>query len=184
MKKIRRCIAMMLVFIMTGLLWMSDSVHAQSEIQVVSDNASEEMNQVNFDGGTGTKEDPYLISTVDQLKLVHNNLTSSFKLCCDLDLSEEENWVPLGGSYIPIEINSEDEFIRAQEKYGDLYYFVAESGGYPTASEYLDETHSYFYFTEFKGSFDGNNYTISNVKMVGYNALYFGFFGLVNGSQS
>jgi len=47
-------------------------------------------------GGSGTAEDPYQISTADQLDEVRNNLTASYVLTDDIDISGYENWVPIG----------------------------------------------------------------------------------------
>ncbi|QJD81944.1 GLUG motif-containing protein [Cohnella herbarum] len=52
-----------------------------------------------FDGGTGTLSDPYLVSTPAQLDAIRNNLSKSFKLTADIDLSEYGSgagWVPIG----------------------------------------------------------------------------------------
>lgn len=51
----------------------------------------------NFAGGDGSKENPYQIATAEQLDAVRYNLTSNFVLINDIDLSEYENWVPIGG---------------------------------------------------------------------------------------
>lgn len=42
-----------------------------------------------FSGGSGTIGDPYLIATVDDLKLINSYLTSYFKQVDDIDLSDE-----------------------------------------------------------------------------------------------
>ena len=52
-----------------------------------------------FAGGSGTEEDPYLISTVAHLDNVRNYLDKHFKLTANLDLSVyggEEGWEPIG----------------------------------------------------------------------------------------
>lgn len=51
----------------------------------------------NFAGGDGSKENPYQIATAKQLDAVRYNLKSNFVLVNDIDLSEYENWVPIGG---------------------------------------------------------------------------------------
>ena len=40
-----------------------------------------------FDGGTGTVDDPYLISTPEQLNMVRGNLSGYYKLVNDIDLT-------------------------------------------------------------------------------------------------
>lgn len=47
--------------------------------------------------GKGTINDPYQISTAQQLNAVRYNLKSNFVLVNDIDLSEYKNWVPIGG---------------------------------------------------------------------------------------
>lgn len=49
-----------------------------------------------FNGGLGTKENPYLIATTAQLDSVHNHLTNHYKLLNDIDLSAYSNWTPIG----------------------------------------------------------------------------------------
>lgn len=52
---------------------------------------------VKFAGGKGTINDPYQIANAQQLNAVRYNLKSNFVLVNDIDLSEYENWVPIGG---------------------------------------------------------------------------------------
>lgn len=47
--------------------------------------------------GQGTINDPYQISNEQQLYAIRYNLKSNFVLVNDIDLSEYENWVPIGG---------------------------------------------------------------------------------------
>lgn len=54
-----------------------------------------------FDSGMGTLEDPYTISTAEQMDLVRDFLNSHFKLIADIDLTELSSldalgWVPIG----------------------------------------------------------------------------------------
>ncbi len=51
-----------------------------------------------FAGGSGTKEDPYLIETPEQLDAIRKNSTKYFKLIKDIDLSDWGNWIPIGGT--------------------------------------------------------------------------------------
>ena len=46
--------------------------------------------------GSGTPENPYQISTPDQLDAVRNDLTANYVLTADIDLSGTENWTPIG----------------------------------------------------------------------------------------
>lgn len=50
-----------------------------------------------FAGGSGTREDPYLISTPDQLNAVRQGLDKHYKLAGDIDLSGWGDWMPIGG---------------------------------------------------------------------------------------
>jgi len=45
--------------------------------------------------GSGTEQDPYQISTPEQLDAVRNNLSAHYKLMNDIDLSDA-GWVPIG----------------------------------------------------------------------------------------
>ena len=49
-----------------------------------------------FAGGTGTAEDPWQISTAEQLYRIHDDLTAHYILISDIDLSTYENWTPIG----------------------------------------------------------------------------------------
>ena len=52
-----------------------------------------------FSGGSGTPTDPYLITTPAQLNAVRNDLTASYRLVNDIDLSGYNTgagWVPIG----------------------------------------------------------------------------------------
>ena len=51
-----------------------------------------------FDGGTGTLADPYLISTLTQLKKIQEDTTNHFKLEKDIDLGNEI-WTPISDMY-------------------------------------------------------------------------------------
>lgn len=56
----------------------------------------------NFAGGNGSINNPYQIATARQLDAVRNHLDSNFVLVDDIDLSEYENWEPIGG-YMDVE---------------------------------------------------------------------------------
>ncbi len=72
-----------------------------------------------FAGGSGTEDDPYLISEAVHLVSVRNNLSSHFLQTADIDLTNYNTWVPLG------EVNS----------------------------------------GSFTGTYDGNNFKISNLSL-------------------
>src|SRR5689334_14072548 len=50
-------------------------------------------NSDGYGGGDGTKENPYLICTVDQFKAIRGNMETKrfFKLTSDIDFSSEQN---------------------------------------------------------------------------------------------
>lgn len=56
----------------------------------LSANASEDL------AGSGTPEDPYQIATAEDLDQIRSDLTASYILTDDIDLSDYENWVPIG----------------------------------------------------------------------------------------
>ena len=107
-----------------------------------------------FSGGSGTVEDPYLISTEDQLRAVAaktkinfgKNETSktivvdeSYRLICDIQLKDGE-WEPIGN--------------------------------YQSASNYA----------VYKGTFDGAGHTVSGVSMTRKGTAGNGFFGAIEGA--
>lgn len=51
-----------------------------------------------FAGGSGTRADPYLVATADQLNAIRKGLDKHYKLTADIDLSTWGNWVPIGGT--------------------------------------------------------------------------------------
>ena len=51
---------------------------------------------INFAGGTGTIDDPYLISSAEQLDNIRNYMDKHFKQINDIDLSTYDNWEPIG----------------------------------------------------------------------------------------
>lgn len=46
--------------------------------------------------GSGTESDPYQVATAEDLDNVRNDLTAYYIQVADIDLSEYENWVPIG----------------------------------------------------------------------------------------
>jgi hypothetical protein len=91
-----------------------------------------------FSGGSGEPDDPYLISTADELNSIGHNprlMTSHFKLVNDIDLAGVD-------------------------------FFIIASQYYP-----------------FRGTFDGNDQTISNFSYTSVEATGVGLFGYVAGGQ-
>ncbi len=96
-----------------------------------------------YEGGDGSKENPYQIADKDQLEYFAQNINSGidtdrhYKLVNDIDL-DGDTWTPVG-------------------------FFSNDT----------------LYDCAFKGSFDGNGYTISNFTINQAETRYVGFFGLV-----
>lgn len=58
--------------------------------------------------GSGTKDDPYLITTANELNQTRNNLEACYKLMRDIDLTEwlsennpSQGWMPIGAKDEP-----------------------------------------------------------------------------------
>jgi len=86
-----------------------------------------------FAGGSGTKEDPYLIETAEQLNAIRKDSAKYFKLIRDIDLSNWGNWIPIGGT-------------PAYGGNGDNAYNKAQFGA-----------------DSFRGQLDGNGHVISGM---------------------
>lgn len=93
-----------------------------------------------FEGGTGTLKDPYLIKTAEQLNSVRFGLNYHYKLIADIDLSKWGNWIPLGGT--PAYGGA---FIRKHPEKADAGCGV------------------------FTGSFNGNDHVISGMTIIDHN---------------
>lgn len=121
-----------------------------------------------FDGGSGTESDPYLISTADQLRAINDYLDCSFKLCADIDMANEGNWVPIGITYTPVSISTAEEFNAFySENYGYIYY-LAETGQYVRSNSTFNQKITTYYYcnsSTFRGFFDGCGHTISHLTM-------------------
>lgn len=95
-----------------------------------------------FAGGTGTKGDPYLVSTAKQLNNVRNYMDKNFKQINDIDLSDYENWEPIGNYNLEIKLGN-----------------------------------------GFMGTYDGNGYTIKNLKINKPEKESLGLFGYIGSSK-
>ena len=51
-----------------------------------------------FAGGDGSLENPYQISTAEQLNAVRNDLDACYILVKDIDLSKYNEWIPIGNN--------------------------------------------------------------------------------------
>ena len=93
-----------------------------------------------FEGGSGTLKDPYLIKTAEQLNSVRFGLSKHYKLIADIDLSKWGNWIPIGGT--PAYAGA---FIRKHPEKADAGCGV------------------------FTGSFNGNDHVISGMTIIDHN---------------
>ncbi len=60
---------------------------------------------INYAGGGGTVDNPYLISNIHHLINIQKNMDAHFKLTNDIDLSSMDNWEPIGGYYMESAFN-------------------------------------------------------------------------------
>lgn len=122
------------------------------------------------DGGSGTPQDPYLISTCSELQAIKNNLSSSYKLTADIDCSESSTWNSdsnqwvdgiVGGTLIP-------------DSYASTTHtnIIVENNGY-SGFEPIGIS------SPFTGSFDGDGHTISNLWIFRETTSGVGIFGNV-----
>jgi len=68
------------------------------ELEVPEAIKVENLNTILFDSGKGTKENPFVITTVEQLKLINYGLNGHYKLGNNIDLKDISNWLPIGDS--------------------------------------------------------------------------------------
>jgi hypothetical protein len=79
------------IFFVFGLssVWGVPDSHGNRAIQLPEILLEEAA--IDFDGGSGTQGDPYLISTIDQLQSINNN-SAYYKLTTDIDASATAGW--------------------------------------------------------------------------------------------
>lgn len=134
--------------------------------------------------GNGTKENPHLIYTAEQLNQlrqeVNNGLNTSglyFELMNDIDLKDFDadlnkkngNWIPIGYSEVP------DSLFKETEK--GLIEGTKENIQYVTELKQKEEN-----YKAFSGTFNGNGHTIKNINIVSGEKGSVGFFGNVSGA--
>lgn len=109
-----------------------------------------------FDSGSGTKEDPYVISSGGQLAYLANlvNDGNSYYAACHYKLGAD------------IILNNTDDFASWGKK-------APENEWTPIGYSADDDSHSYF-----TGTFDGDDYTISGI-YISEESDYAGLFGVV-----
>ena len=120
---------------------------------------TKQLSGVQFLSGNGTVNNPYIVTTPEQLDAVRDNLTAHFRLGNDIDLTAylasggagnskwgTEGWEPIG-----------------------YFYFSLEEGWDPIRR------------TAFSGSFDGNGFKITGL-WINRTTEYVGFFGVSIGT--
>ena len=104
--------------------------------------------------GIGSDEDPFLISTKEQLFRINDVISASYKLVCDIDAEcdEDHQWVPIG-TYQGIE---NDPYKRWSP-----YYEVSECRGFTGVLDGDGHTVKGLYI-DVSDKVDGNDYTYYN----------------------
>ncbi|MEE0762082.1 MAG: bacterial Ig-like domain-containing protein [Acutalibacteraceae bacterium] len=70
--------------------------------EIIVETVEAEPKQSEFAGGDGTRDNPYLISTYDQLNNMRNYLSANFKLVNDIEIPDgSSNWTPVGSLSAP-----------------------------------------------------------------------------------
>ena len=127
-----------------------------------------------FDGGTGTSQDPYQISTCQELQNMNNDPSASYELTADVDCSESAGWNAnpdewvdgtVGGTLIPDSYASTTHTTIIVANNG---YYGFEPVGSSTAP--------------FFGTFNGNEHTISNLWIFRKSDSNIGLFGDATGA--
>lgn len=65
--------------------------------ETVTDPSDPPSEEIEFAGGTGTEEDPYLVVNAEQLNAVRYNFDAYYKQMSDISLAGYSNWVPING---------------------------------------------------------------------------------------
>lgn len=135
-------------------------------------------NYEDFDGGSGAKNDPFLISDAEQLaKIDEVSMTANYKLKNNISLFDYQNWEPIGGFYKEKAFNG-----VLDGGYYSIYYLKRIAD--------IEETNNYIYFGLFgyvgaEGEVRNLNFYSVNIKMTGphvNNANTRLFIGVLAGS--
>lgn len=136
-------------------------------------------------GGDGTKENPHLIYTAEQLnqlrKEVNNGLNTQglyFELMNDIDLkdfdtdlnSKNGNWIPIGYSEVPDTLFEDMKEDKIEGTESNIQYLT----------EVKRKEESY---VAFSGNFNGNGYTIKNLTVICDGEKSGGLFGNVRNAS-
>lgn len=143
--------------------------------------------------GSGSKNDPYLINTAEDLALLASSVRNGntyagkyFKLTRSLRLNDtasfdtwnqtppQRKWTPIGG-YAAFAVNSSTEFEEAVSQYNGLY--IRTDNSYQTAAAYTPGT-VYYRLTVFNGIFNGDGHEIAGM-CVSHTDSHTGLFGVL-----
>ena len=142
-----------------------------------------------FEGGTGTKSDPYIIVNEEQLKAVNSNLSSYFKLGASFSLTQNESWFPLGSNAYRFSGGLDGDGYTISNLYIDAST-TDELGlfGYNTGYiKNLNLTNVNITGKNYVGALAGKNYgkidnvVVSNVNVIGTANYIGGMFGYSEG---
>ena len=112
--------------------------------------------------GSGTKTDPYIINTAEELNNVRNLLTAYYKLGNDIDLSGYESWEPIG--------DKNNKFVGGLD--GD---------GHTISNMTITKANTSSAANNYLGLFGYTEGEISNVKMQSATILGYSYIGAVAG---
>ncbi len=73
--------------------------------------------KVSFAGGSGTEDDPYKISNVDQLQDMNENLSAHYELVNDIDASVTKDWND-GSGFMPVGKDDDNKFTGSLDGQG------------------------------------------------------------------
>lgn len=84
------------ILILSLLLFGCQSKNVPAETGSVQESTEFIDQNTEFDGGSGTITDPYQVASAEQLDKIRENLDANYILIDDIDLSDVENWEPIG----------------------------------------------------------------------------------------
>lgn len=123
----------------------------------LSANASEGLS------GSGTAENPYQIATAQEFNQIREDLTASYILTADIDLSSYDNWIPIGNmTYEDVNMETGDMDMNT------VFSGSLDGNGY-TISGVTSVTDQNMLATGLFGCFTGSiqNLTVENITVTG-----------------
>ncbi|MDV0446685.1 hypothetical protein MsAg5_05350 [Methanosarcinaceae archaeon Ag5] len=150
-------------------------------------NIDDETARALWGGGNGTPNDPYLIYNATQLHNIRYGLDKSFKLMADIDLDAEgfdNDGDPVNGNFEPIGKHEYNRDRRASNNFEVSAAFRGnfDGNGHTISNMHLDlPDNQYVGLFGFAVSVDGKNNSISNVTLVNMTADGHRYVGSVAG---